>query len=608
MKGDAIMNNYYNIVTKILEIAKKHIFIKEAHYGDIYEFHNSGNRNYSTFVLTQGENNQINENYTQYNFTAFVTDRLTDDEKNLLEVQSNCATILNQIMIEIQDELEYFSESETMSFWKEKFNDLCAGCFIQFSLQVPNDYICNNDIFMTKSLTITENGEYSTVGYDTVLVNVHPTDVFNYFTLYPSNYIYANYLDLSTEIVANVKFIGDGDFYFCSDEKGLIGLYFNAEENETYAWWNGDRLALHFHKRDWEKGFYKIQFKAGRLQIGYLTWTLDSNSSTTSFDPLYFGYYQDKTSPMEIEYITISNQYGAAYDYRPKISDEYAELVEVISGKIADIRTVYEQNEYEVNVLNYLNNGGTFAHYSGPSIPKIDWSKLDKPNYDYFFYKALNLTNDDLQNFMNLYTDDKSFNDATIFTSDTFRYNGVTELNLVVPKGFKNSKQQIVLPSNVANFTKINQVTIDCNNSLEYSGTLLGWSYNMTLTLLNTQNLKTCYMPTCEVNINRFYAGSLKTVPMNGVENRAAYFGGFIDLGKGLQQNGSAINHTMTFYKNSKATRESILNIFNDLYDLNLLGFTFVNKPTIKLGPTVWNRVTEEDIKIATDKGWTVIQ
>ena len=608
MKGDAIMNNYYNIVTKILEIAKKHIFIKEAHYGDIYEFHNSGNRNYSTFVLTQGENNQINENYTQYNFTAFVTDRLTDDEKNLLEVQSNCATILNQIMIEIQDELEYFSESETMSFWKEKFNDLCAGCFIQFSLQVPNDYICNNDIFMTKSLTITENGEYSTVGYDTAIVNVHSTDVFNYFTLYPSNYIYANYLDLSTEIVANVKFTGDKDFYFCSDEKGLIGLYFNAEENETYAWWDSDRLALHFHKRDWEKGFYKIQFKAGRLQIGYLTWTLNSNSSTTSFDPLYFGYMSEKTSPMEIEYITISNQYGAAYDYRPKITDEYAELVEVISGKIADIRTVYEQNIYEVNVLNFLNNGGTFAYYSGPSIPKIDWSKLDKQNYDYFFHKAVNLTNDDLQNFMNLYTDDKSFKDATTFNDDTFRYNGVTELNLVVPKGFKNSKKQNVLPTNVGNYTKINQVIIDCNNSLEYSGTVLGWSYYMTLTLLNTQNLKTCYTPACEVNINRFYAGSLTTVPMNSVENKAAYFGGFIDLGKGLQQNGSAINHTMTFYQNSKATRESILNIFNDLYDLNLLGFTFVNKPTIKLGPTVWNRVTEEDIKIATDKGWTVIQ
>ena len=313
---------------------------------------------------------------------------------------------------------------------------------------------------------------------------------------------------------------------------------------------------------------------------------------------------------MEIEYITISNQYGAAYDYRPKITDEYAELVEVISDKIADIRTVYTQSEYEVNVLNFLNNGGTFAYYYGQSIPKIDWSKLDKPNYDNFFFRAAaNLTNDDLQNFMNLYTDDKSFKDATIFYNynNTFSDN-VKELNLVIPKGFKNSKNQNILPTNIGNLAKIKQITIDCNNSLEYSGALLGWSYYTTLTLLNTQNLKTCYTPTCEININRFYAGSLKNVPMNGVENNAEYFGGFIDLGKGLKQNGSAINHTMTFYNNSKATRESILNIFNDLYDLNLLGFTFVNKPTIKLGPTVWNRVTEEDIKIATDKGWTVIQ
>lgn len=604
MKGDAIMNNYYNIVTKILEIAKKHIFIKEAHYGDIYEFHNSGNRNYSTFVLTQGENNQINENYTQYNFTAFVTDRLTDDEKNLLEVQSNCATILNQIMIEIQDELEYFSESETMSFWKEKFNDLCAGCFIQFSLQVPNDYICNNDIFMTKYLTITENGEYSTVGYDTAIVNVHSTDVLNYFTLYPSNYIYANYLDLSTEIVANVKFTGDEDFYFCSDEKGLIGLYFNAEENETYAWWDGDRLALHFHKRDWDKGFYKIQFKAGRLQIGYLTWTLNSGSSTTSFDPLYFGYYKEKTSPMEIEYITISNQYGAAYDYRPKVSDEYAELVEVISGKIADIRTVYTQNEYEANVLNYLNNGGVFAYYSGTSIPKIDWSKLDKPSYDYFM-DTCSCTWDDIQSFWNVYDDSKSFKDAQQHISISEQK---TDVFLTLPKGFKNTKKQNCILTILKNSKGLKTLTIDCND-LEYTGTLLGWSGIFRLKLLNTSKLKEFYNPTSNIELDAFDCSSLIKTPYNGAHNQTSYIGGFIDLGKGFLQNGKAENHLMYFDPwMQNLTKESLLNIFNGLYDLNLLGFTFVNQPTIKLGAQNFSRVTDEDIKIATDKGWIVIQ
>lgn len=271
-------------------------------------------------------------------------------------------------------------------------------------------------------------------------------------------------------------------------------------------------------------------------------------------------------------------------------------------------KVIVKADTAESVITDFLNNGGSFAYYSGQSIPKVDWGKLDKPNYDLFFYNAKNLTNDDLQNFMNLYTDDKSFENATLLNAETFRHNGVTELNLVVPKGFKNSKNQIVLPTHINRYTKIKQVTIDCNNSLEYVGTMLGWSYNMTLTLLNTQNLKTCYMGFCEVNINRFYAGSLINVPMSSLENNAEYFGGFIDLGKGFQQNGSATNHTMIFSKSSKATRESILNIFNDLYDLNLLGFTFVNQPTIKLGETVWKRVTEEDIKIATDKDWTVIQ
>lgn len=363
MEGDAAMNNYYSIVKSILEIAKSHIFIKEAHYGDIYEFHNSGNRVYSTFVLTQGENNQVNENYTQYNFTAFVTDRLTDDENNLLEVQSNCATILNQIMIEIQDKLEYFSGTESMSFWKEKFNDLCAGCFITFSLNIPNDYICNDSIFMPRTITITENGEYNVQDYDMITVDVHSIDVLNYFTLYPSNYIYANYLDLSTEIVANVKFTGDEDFYFCSDDKGLVGLYFSAEENETYAWWDSDRVALHFHKSDWEKGFYKIIFKKGRLQIGYLTWDLGETKGTTvSYDPLYFGYKEEKTSPMEIEYITfVHPTVGQLSDFRPKIEDERAKLWDVTYDREVDIRTVYSQLPYEdaesFTINKYINTG-----------------------------------------------------------------------------------------------------------------------------------------------------------------------------------------------------------------------------------------------------------
>jgi hypothetical protein len=44
--------NYFELVTNILNIAKKHKYIQEVYYGDIYEFENLPNRRYSNFVLT----------------------------------------------------------------------------------------------------------------------------------------------------------------------------------------------------------------------------------------------------------------------------------------------------------------------------------------------------------------------------------------------------------------------------------------------------------------------------------------------------------------------------------------------------------------------------
>lgn len=389
------MNNYYKVVNDFLTIAKQNPFIKGVEYGNIYEQHNSGNIEYNTFTLTQGENSSQTENEITYNFIAFVTDRLLEDKSNLLYVQSSCKTILDTILTTFKKRHSGWSiDTENFSFWEEKFNDYCAGCFVNFSVTMPIEFSCVGVVGGGgNTIDITSNGTYDVTNYDTALVNVHSTDVFNYFTLYPSNYIYANYLDLSTEIVANVKFTGDEDFYFCSDEKGLVGLYFDAKENETYAWWDSDRKALHFHKRDWDKGFYKIQFKAGRLQIGYLTWTLDSKSSTTSFDPLYFGYMSEKTSPMEIEYITISNQYGAAYDYRPKITDEYAELVEVISGKIADIRTVYTQEE----AIN-MDSGVSFRGSTWNAVPYNLVGGTNRKSFDAVFAEMYNLTTIDVSN------------------------------------------------------------------------------------------------------------------------------------------------------------------------------------------------------------------
>lgn len=132
--------NYFELVKSILTMAGKHKLVNEVFYGDVYEFHNSGNRKYCTFVLTNTNATESGDT-TTYTFNAFVTDRMTDDKLNKLEVQSLSKTILEQILAECFDSLD----STTYTFWTEKFNDLCAGCYASFSVSLPNELICTDD-------------------------------------------------------------------------------------------------------------------------------------------------------------------------------------------------------------------------------------------------------------------------------------------------------------------------------------------------------------------------------------------------------------------------------------------------------------------------------
>ena len=81
-------------------------------------------------------------------------------------------------------------------------------------------------------------------------------------------------------------------------------------------------------------------------------------------------------------------------------------------------------------------------------------------------------------------------------------------------------------------------------------------------------------------------------------------FGGFVDLGKTFT--GSS---TKTFYmgtNNQALTRESMINTFNALYDLHNTTFTGTAQFYVSKYPYV--NITDEDIAIATAKGWTVLQ
>jgi len=82
-------------------------------------------------------------------------------------------------------------------------------------------------------------------------------------------------------------------------------------------------------------------------------------------------------------------------------------------------------------------------------------------------------------------------------------------------------------------------------------------------------------------------------------------FGGFTNLGQGYT--GSS---NKNFYMGSilqALTRESMLNVFNGLYDMNL-NTSYTGTPSLYVSKYAYQKCLPEDIAIATTKGWTIVE
>ncbi len=92
---------------------------------------------------------------------------------------------------------------------------------------------------------------------------------------------------------------------------------------------------------------------------------------------------------------------------------------------------------------------------------------------------------------------------------------------------------------------------------------------------------------------------------------KLATFGGFKNIGKAYTQKSSNYtNYTFSISSCKALTYDSIMNVFNSVYDLNLTydvanGGTLYTQQLI-IGPENTAKLAAEEIAIATNKGWTV--
>lgn len=157
----------------------------------------------------------------------------------------------------------------------------------------------------------------------------------------------------------------------------------------------------------------------------------------------------------------------------------------------------------------------------------------------------------------------------------------------------------------VSNVTNMNAMFYQNNNLSELN--ITGWD---TSKVTNTQNLfSTCPKLKDIIELNLSSSTNVYNVlyKCKVLEN----FGGFKDLGKGYTQKSSNYaNYKLDLSTCTSLTHDSLMNVINKLYDLNLTydvanGGTLYTQQLV-LGVDNLAKLTEEEVAIATNKGWVV--
>ena len=114
--------------------------------GNVFDLNtNNTTVKYSAFCCEQMPHEHI-ENYMRYGFRFYFVDRLTEDSKNKIEVQSKGIQTLENILDKIRN-LEIFDvyQDYTYTTFTNKFEAWCAGAYVELYILAPDNY-CYDDV------------------------------------------------------------------------------------------------------------------------------------------------------------------------------------------------------------------------------------------------------------------------------------------------------------------------------------------------------------------------------------------------------------------------------------------------------------------------------
>ena len=279
--------------------------------------------------------------------------------------------------------------------------------------------------------------------------------------------------------------------------------------------------------------------------------TITSNGTYKATDDDLDGY-------SEVEVAT------SGVDINEYLSDTITKGDSSIGGWIKTIKKIRSPLTIEGTDATYM-----FNKYILNELPQLDTSKVT--NMNYMFSHCTNLT--------------------TIPQIDTSNVTNMSQM-------FYNCTNLTTIPQlDTSNVTNMNYMFYSCYNLTTIPQIDTSNVTNMGYMFSSCDNLTT--IP--QLNGEKLTSVASTFGNCKSLEN----FNGIINLGQAYltTQSANYSNYKLNLSACTNLTYDSLMNIINSLYDIATLG---VKSQQLILGSTNLAKLTEEEIAIATNKGWSV--
>lgn len=241
----------------------------------------------------------------------------------------------------------------------------------------------------------------------------------------------------------------------------------------------------------------------------------------------------------------------------------------------------------------FAMSGYLYPNTALTTVPLFDTSKV-QTMYNMFKY-CEGLTTVPLFNTSSLTNSQYMFNGCSSLTTvPLFNLSNVTTMANM----FEACTSLTTIPQfDTSSATNMTRMFSDCKALTAIPSFNSGKVTNMATMCQNTISLQSIGELDCSsvTNIGSFFGSSSTQI------TTLTSLGGFKNLGQ--QSSVSGTNDYYFLYKCPNLTHDAILNVINGLYDRTTAGYTVL---TLKLNSKTLALLSDEDIAIATNKGWTI--